>query len=446
MKITKIRSNKHSQNVGVLGVRAMKECRLMISKRELKINLVLLYIVALGIFDSITNVFIPNGIRIIFCILSLFILLFTIRWTRSFPILPCDILLILIISIYCWNNYYIELNISFGYLRYFLLFALLFIGRKIHDFPDRIMKIYTRMSLIHVFATIWLKFDSYSYKNIIVKMFDPMRQTQLLAHYAHGWIPGLANHYSSNGMYIATAILLLFSIRLFGDLHKRKMKLNILFVLAFVALLFTGKRAHMIFSVVAMLFVYYIYSADKKLGRTFKIFAIIVSVLAFFYIGYSLFPNLFSFIGRFYETAADGDITQGRLKTWMTVLKVFEMHPIFGIGWMRFSTLAEGFGVTSNAHNVYIQLLCETGVVGCCIFVFFFIFMLVISTRLFYQMRTGQFNVPVNEQKNMAFSVGMQVFFLLYCVTGNPLYDAPMFVPYFLSLVITTYYWRSARI
>jgi O-antigen ligase len=423
----------------------MERNGLKISKNRLLLNLIFIYIISLGIWDSLTNIFIPNNIRIVLCSLSLFVLLFMTKWTERMSPLPCDILFILSILVYCINNYYIEINNSFGYLRYFLLFALLFIGRTIYNFPNRIVKLYTYMSLIHVFATIWLKFDAYSYKNIIVKMFDAKRQSLLLAHYAHGWISGLANHYSSNGMYLATTILLLFSYILFSDSNRRKKQFKLLFCLAFLALLFTGKRAHMIFSVMAMLLVYYIYSANKKHGRFFKILTIVIGVIGFFYIGYSLFPNLFSFIGRFYETAEDGDVTQGRLTTWTAVMSVFRTSPLFGIGWMRFSTLAEGFGVTSNAHNVYIQLLCETGIVGFTVFVAMFVSMFAISVYLFSKMRTGRVALPDEEQKNMAFSIGMQLFFLLYCFSGNPLYDAPMFVPYFLSLGITTYYWCLVR-
>ena len=40
----------------------------------------------------------------------------------------------------------------------------------------------------------------------------------------------------------------------------------------------------------------------------------------------------------------------------------------------------------------------------------------------------------------MNFSLAMQIFFLLYGFTGNPLYDREMFVPYFIACAISVNY------
>jgi len=40
----------------------------------------------------------------------------------------------------------------------------------------------------------------------------------------------------------------------------------------------------------------------------------------------------------------------------------------------------------------------------------------------------------------MNFSLAMQIFFILYGFTGNPLYDREMFVPYFIACAISVNY------
>ncbi len=61
------------------------------------------------------------------------------------------------------------------------------------------------------------------------------------------------------------------------------------------------------------------------------------------------------------------EFSNGRLLLWRLAWEKFLEKPIFGHGWRYFSEI--GFEETGNinainVHNIYIQLLCETGVVG----------------------------------------------------------------------------------
>ena len=47
----------------------------------------------------------------------------------------------------------------------------------------------------------------------------------------------------------------------------------------------------------------------------------------------------------------------------------------------------------------------------------------------------------------MTFSLGYQVFFYAYCVTGNPLYQYETYIPYFAACAIAIFYHkRNQRI
>lgn len=79
-----------------------------------------------------------------------------------------------------------------------------------------------------------------------------------------------------------------------------------------------------------------------------------------------------------------GDVTLGRTKMWAAALKFFKSNAVFGIGWeqIRHRTIWQ-----LNIHNIYIQLLAETGIIGFLFFVSFFIYILVRSIRLLSQMK-----------------------------------------------------------
>ncbi len=415
------------------------------NKNHLSINIALIYIIMLGIVDHLLNVLISNPLRILLCLISIAIILVSCNFKNWLPLYN-DILILGIIIVFFNNNYYIETINSFYILRYFILFSLLFIGRIIYLFPQRVLMIYTRLASLHIFATVWLAIDSRSYLNIIVKLFDYKHQVLLIQQYSHGWIAGLANHYSTNGMYLAVVLLLLISKLFYADTKNEKSKMTFIVVLAVIALLLTGKRAHFIFSCIAIFSMYYAYTSNISRGRILKILSNTMIVFVIFIIIYSLFPDLFTFINRFKDTADQGDVTLGRINTWSVAINIVRSSPIFGIGWGHFTQIAEENGVTINVHNVYLQLLCETGIVGLSVYLTWFISCLLRTSNLLLKMRKNIIESNLVDQRNITFSLGMQVFFLLYSITGNPLYDAPMYIPYFLSCSITMYYLKSEKI
>lgn len=73
----------------------------------------------------------------------------------------------------------------------------------------------------------------------------------------------------------------------------------------------------------------------------------------------------------------------GRIALWKLAIKGFLDEPILGNGWRSFKDIAPESGNThaTNAHNVYLQLLCETGVVGFCIAGTVFVWILVLVLK-----------------------------------------------------------------
>lgn len=70
----------------------------------------------------------------------------------------------------------------------------------------------------------------------------------------------------------------------------------------------------------------------------------------------------------------------------------------------------------TGIHNVYLQILFDHGIVGVVIYLTFFIY-----------------NLKVAVKKRYYYSMSLQIVFLAYCMTGNPLYDYFFFIPYLLN-------------
>ena len=144
-------------------------------------------------------------------------------------------------------------------------------------------------------------------------------------------------------------------------------------------------------------------------------------------------------VNRFVN-ADGGELSNGRIWFWEFALEKFRQSPVFGIGWggfkhyyhMRIGDYSST-STTVDAHNVYLQILCEMGIVG------FVAFLCAVSTTFKTTWSTLK-RVCKNKRKysnrvinELTLSIGMQVFFVLYCFTGNCLYDCEFFFVYAIS-------------
>jgi len=156
---------------------------------------------------------------------------------------------------------------------------------------------------------------------------------------------------------------------------------------------------------------------------------IVVGYLIFLYV-----PALAVFIQRFGDAAESGDVTLGRTAFWTLAIEEFKKHPIFGIGWGEFQKInPRGW----HAHNIYVQILCETGIVGFSLYLIWFLYFLVTTTSIFLKERKRIIVVSEKNEKWIITSFCIQAFFLLYGITGNPIYDKEMFIPYFVACAAT---------
>lgn len=239
-------------------------------------------------------------------------------------------------------------------------------------------------------------------------------------------VAGITSHYSHNAMYICIGLIIAIS-----KYMANKNKKNLLyFCISLIALLLTQKRGPLLaVGIACIIFVILNYKEILR-KRGYTVLFSGLAMLILIYIMYIIFPELFKVFERF-----KGDnLLTNRQYLWAEAWKMFCENPIFGIGWggyiHRLNIEISSVHVTYMfCHNIYLQILAETGIVGLTILLYLMFNTLLKTIKL------------LKDKKDyiIYFSVIYQLFFLIYGISGNPLYDKQMLVPYFIAISYTQY-------
>lgn len=170
--------------------------------------------------------------------------------------------------------------------------------------------------------------------------------------------------------------------------HKNRIGYLALSVLFAFSVFLTGRRSELIALVGASLILLVLMGKSKRqiLNWSLLIFGGITLIIILIVLFYSQLKNIDVFYryAMTIENLLNGnDISSGRLELYSLAISAFISSPIVGIGWSAFSQIIpESFqaihgGNVRNVHCIYLQFLCETGIIGFLIIVpvlFFFIY------------------------------------------------------------------------
>lgn len=207
----------------------------------------------------------------------------------------------------------------------------------------------------------------------------------------------------------------------------------------FAALFVSGKRATLVFFVGTVFLVQYVIGERK--GRLMKYGACAVAgVLALwvFYPVWSRIPALHR-INEFVQYFAAGDLagmTSGRTAIYENAIKLWNTNRWFGIGWGNFKYMVPDTAWYSgfDVHNCFLQILCETGIIGLVFYAFICTASIVNSIKCINcfrrQKSSGSYNLAV-------FCCYMQMFFILYSLTEPILYEYTDYVIFFVCFGCT---------
>lgn len=323
------------------------------------------------------------------------------------------------------------------FIQYSLLVLFMILSKFSKNWIYSFQKFMIFFAIIHSICSILFFIVPGLYSNYIIKLFDAKFQDQLMNWYNEGYATGLTTHYSQNGVYLAIATGVAFCVLICNK--NKKIKHTCFLITSTIALLLTGKRGPLMFCIVAILVVYFTFLSNKPLSRWLKMGMVLVIGLILGVILVDYIPSIANTLSRF--TTYGTDITNGRIELYEFAWKWFKENPILGIGWggysHRINTTFIGaiYGRDSNmyAHNVYLQLLCDVGIVGFMIFIIPMILTIKKTYKLLKLSRKRKIMLNTDEECILSISFFMQLFFLMYCFTGNPLYDYMTLFPYMLS-------------
>lgn len=373
--------------------------------------------------------------------LSLLIILTGIRRNLSINIMCTEWALLLILSLirnqgishgsYLWP-------VTFSAIALSLIALGSDFGVKFDTWPSKMIKAACILSLIYIIGT----FIFFLFPNL----YDTM--VSFWGYYpngsemgSYGYRVGFADNHTANGSYCVFLFLIAGTLLITNTVKKRDKKWCILFlILSFVAVVLTTKRAHLVFSLGVLLVVYYFFSPRRLNNKIFNLLVTVVGVL--FVIEF--LKDIPAFSGIFEGFTDQGsDISNGRYVYWLYAIELFSDNPLFGIGWLGFRFNSSNLILGTNtgnigyvdAHNVYVQLLCEVGLIGAIFVIFMFIHFISSTIRTYKRFRR---KLNPNEIQILAISVALQLFCLIYGWTGNFLYDRVCFF-YFIGCALFLY-------
>ena len=303
-----------------------------------------------------------NMIYVVWIIMLFFILLVSKAKIRSIPFVLFWILYLMLVLLY---NQELLHGRYFETIRIVLCILSMLIFTKNANWTKFAPKFILLIGIPNVIATVLFFLNNALYRSFIAATYKIYQSGT--ANGLYGYKAGIADHYSQNGTYISVVFVVicvtLFCLKMS---RRKKIMLTVFAVIAAFAIFLTSKRAHILFSIAAVLFTYYLANKSKGSKKVLRT-VIIVAIIAIFGAAILEFvPELSLTIDRFQNAGTDSASTY-RFVMWEYALNDFLNNPLIGSGWYGFSydeKIAYVPGAAAGAHNIYVQLLYETGIVG----------------------------------------------------------------------------------
>lgn len=262
------------------------------------------------------------------------------------------------------------------------------------------------------------------YKALLPYVFkdSDLSSAQWVASMGTGF-PGVFSQVNYTAFFLGIAIGAVFSFR--KSLFSSAWIAIISFM--FAGVLLTGKRGAVVYIFATLLFCYFIEGRGKeKLFRFFKIAIFAMAAYgALFLVAQATniqgIKKIFETVQAFI-TGGQVDNT-GRSQLQEQAWRYFASNPIFGIGWGNFRKMFTLRG--TYVHCIYLQLLCEMGMVGAGIYYLFFLKQILLGINKFKATIVAEKEI---ENSWAEFSLFGIVYFLLFGLTENPIYDLEEFI------------------
>lgn len=280
------------------------------------------------------------------------------------------------------------------------------------------LKWFFRLSFLHTIVVLL----QYLVPNIInpiiaVTVTGEVAERAIQANILGGVCTGFAGEASFAMLYTSITFFLGF---LYYLVENKKTYL-IFVILGLVCTFLTAKRIAIAINVLAVITCYVLLINSNRINKKSNL----IAVLFLLFVGVAVlnYTNLADMFTQKNEILLEsGDITNGRAELNARMIQIFQDHMIFGIG--PFCTLE--YTGEYLGHNIYLTTLSESGIIG---FVALVVLLLLNFRDTMQRFRAGDDSVY------MYVSLYIQLFFIIYGFTGNPLYGTQFLATYILFAI-----------
>lgn len=248
---------------------------------------------------------------------------------------------------------------------------------------------------------------------------------------------GSANAYSglagerADAAYILNVGIAVLMAKAFARKPLRAAEYLLLALLA-SALIFTNKR--MLFVIpFLMLAVFFLIMPVRY--RLIRCLCVLLIAGAGLFVLWACIPALDPIFARFL-TFSDGDFLSGRGELWEYAAQMLAERPLFGFGFGSFNAYAYAAGLRADggrwdyyAHNCYIELPGEAGLVGSLLFAAAFARPLLYTFKL---LTRG--DRTADQRQLLLFALYVQIMFWVYSLSGNVLYYPQQIILWFFAI------------
>jgi len=236
---------------------------------------------------------------------------------------------------------------------------------------------------------------------------------------------GITEQIGRNSFYITVGIGIM-AAGLVSKSKKVSIQNILLLSVLIITLLLTGKRGPLLSNILAVIAIISLYAKVQHKSIAKKILLPIVAISILILTLITVIPEAATPFMRL-TLDGGGDITSGRSHLYSVAIELFKEKPILGWGLGSFAGFQD-----MGTHNVYLQLLCETGIIGALVFV-----LILVSNLLVVNKAIKNYSLQNrNTDTYLLFSLYVQIFYIAYGMTGNPLNDGFILVVYIIAMSI----------
>lgn len=398
-----------------------------INFQNLFINIsLLLYVIVCCVRYYVDNL-VAHNITFIIMIVANMLLIFNMIASRKIKINSKKYFIVALLlylpSLY--KNAYIADHIFLSFAYYFLSISysiLLCFSNVKKSNIEFVIKLF----IIFAFMTGIVTWISIFSPNFYIKEFIPLMPSNLHDELILNFTifnnrMGLTSHYSRNAFFIMLGII--GSLYFYFENKSKFSKLSIIFLL--LTMLVVGKRGHFIFLVFSLIIAYFI--INKVNIKTIAKFFGIIFIFSMLIFSISKFVPEVNYTFERIFSEHGSDVSNGRFEMYKDIFSMFQRNGYVGIGWNKYASNTRY--VHPGVHNDYIQLLCETGIIG---------FLIVIGANIYILKVAIKYT---NKKRNSISFIILtyNIFFMMYSFTGLPHYDVDTYMFYFLINSILFY-------